>query len=74
MSRTYSAITWGLALIVAALVLNWQQSIPWAMASAGAIAVIGGAVVALMDADGKDAAKRAAREQAAEWAAKHPRA
>ena len=47
MTRTYSTITWGLALIVSAVVLAWQQSIPWAIAAAGAVAVVGGLVKAL---------------------------
>jgi len=65
MTRTYSTITWGLALIVAAIVLNWAQSIPWAIASVGAVAVIGGAAVALLDADAKASAERAAKQAAA---------
>jgi len=47
MSRDYSTITWGLALIVGALFLNWQQSIPWALAAAGSVAVVAGLVKAL---------------------------
>jgi hypothetical protein len=47
MSRDYSTITWGIALVVAAIVLNWQQSITWAIASAGAVAVISGIIKAL---------------------------
>ncbi|MDA8440476.1 MAG: hypothetical protein M0Z51_16680 [Propionibacterium sp.] len=49
MSRTFSTITWGLALIVAAAVLAWQQSIPWAIAAAGAFAIIVGIVKAQID-------------------------
>jgi len=64
MSRTYSTITWGLALVVAALVLNWQQSIPWAIASAGAVAVAGGVAVALLDVDAKAHASAAAKRTA----------
>jgi hypothetical protein len=47
MSRDYSTITWGLALIVAALFLTWTESIPWALTAAGAVAVVGGLVKAL---------------------------
>jgi len=47
MTRTFSTITWGLALIVAAVFLAWQQSIPWALAAAGVVAVVGGLVKAL---------------------------
>ena len=61
MSRTYSTITWGLALIVSAGVLLWQQSIPWAIASAGAVAVTGGLVKAFIDDEAATAAKHAAR-------------
>jgi hypothetical protein len=58
MSRTYSTITWGLALIVSAVVLAWQQSIPWAIASAGAVAVIIGIVKAQMDDVADNAPKK----------------
>lgn len=58
MSRTYSTITWGIALIVAAIVLNWQQSITWAVASAGAVAVISGIVKAVADEDAAYAPKK----------------
>jgi hypothetical protein len=51
MTRTFSTITWGAALIVSAIVLNWQQSIPWAIASAGAVAVIVGVAKAIADED-----------------------
>ena len=47
MSRYYSTITWGLALIAAALFLAWTQSIPWALTAAGIVAVIGGLIKAL---------------------------
>jgi len=42
MTRTYSTITWGFALILAAIVLAWQQSLPWALGAAGAVPVIAG--------------------------------
>ena len=49
MTRTFSTIIWGFALIVAALILNWQQSIPWALAAAGGVAVIVGSGKWLID-------------------------
>ena len=66
MTRTYSTITWGLALIAAAIVLNWAQSIPWAIASAGAVAVVVGIARAQLDDvathEAKVAAKAAAKQ------------
>jgi hypothetical protein len=47
MTRTFSTITWGLALLAAAVVLAWSQSLPWALAAAGGVAVLGGLVRAL---------------------------
>ena len=63
MTRTFSTITWGAALIVSALVLNWQQSIPWAIASAGVVPVIVGVAKGLMDSEKADAIKRAAARE-----------
>jgi len=63
MTRTYSTITWGLALIVSAVVLAWQQSLPWALAAAGAVAVITGVVAALIDDEVARNAKMAAAER-----------
>lgn len=34
--------TWGAALLAGAVVLGWRQSIPWAIATVGVIAVIAG--------------------------------
>ena len=75
MSRTLSTITWGAALIVAAIVLNWQQSIPWSLAAAGAVPVTVGLAKGLIDLDATDAAKReaAGKAKTAKWAAEHPR-
>ena len=36
-------------MIVSAVVLAWQQSIPWAIASAGVVAVLGGFLTVLID-------------------------
>lgn len=58
MTRTYSTITWGLALLAAAIVLAWAQSLPWALAVAGAVAVIVGIGKALTDAETARDAKR----------------
>ena len=58
MTRTFSTITWGLALLAAAVVLAWQQSIPWAIASAGAVAVIIGIVKAQIDDVADNAPKK----------------
>jgi hypothetical protein len=44
MSRGNSTITWGLALITAALFLAWTQSLPWALMAAGVVAVISGLI------------------------------
>jgi hypothetical protein len=51
MTRTFSTITWGLALLVAAIVLAWAQSLPWALAAAGGVVVIVGIVKAQDVAD-----------------------
>lgn len=42
MSRALSMATWGAALLAGAVVLGWRQSIPWAIATVGVIAVIAG--------------------------------
>lgn len=47
MTRTLGTITWGLALLLSAIVLAWQQSIPWALATAGAVALIVGLIKAV---------------------------
>jgi hypothetical protein len=47
MSRDYSTITWGLALIASALFLTWTGSISWALTAAGTVAVVAGLVKAL---------------------------
>jgi len=60
MTRTFSTVTWGLALLLAAVVLAWQQSIPWAIAAAGAVAVLGGILTALIDDEVARNAKQAA--------------
>jgi len=58
MTRTFSTITWGIALLLAAVVLAWAQSLPWALAAAGAMAVLGGIGKALTDAETARNAKR----------------
>ena len=63
MTRTYSTITWGLALVAAAIVLQWQQSIPWGLAAAGAVPVIAAVISLMMNED--EAAKAKAAEQRA---------
>lgn len=51
MSRTYSTITWGLALIVSAAVMAWQQSLPWSLAAAGVVPVIAGLIQGFADTE-----------------------
>ena len=57
MTRIHSTLTWGLALIATAVVLNWQQSIPWSLAAAGAVAIIGAIVAAIAQEDTTHKAK-----------------
>ena len=49
MTRTYSTITWGLALLLAAAVLAWQQSLPWTLATVGAVTTIAGLAKAITE-------------------------
>jgi hypothetical protein len=44
MSRGNNTITWGYALIAAAFFLAVTQSLAWALAAAGVVAVIGGLI------------------------------
>jgi hypothetical protein len=44
MSRGNSTITWGYALIAAASFLAVTQSLAWALAAAGVVAVMGGLI------------------------------
>jgi hypothetical protein len=57
MTRIHSTLTWGIALIVAALVLNWQQSIAWSLGAAGGVATIGAIIAAIAQEDTTHKAK-----------------
>jgi len=59
MTRTYSTITWGLTLMLAAVVLAWKQSLPWTLAAAGAVATIAG--LAKVAVEGTALAKQEAK-------------
>jgi len=63
MSRTFSTVTWGIALLAAAIVLAWAQSLPWALAVAGVVAVLGGFLTVLVDDKVARDAKTAVGEQ-----------
>ena len=69
MTRAQGTLTWGLALIVGALVLHWQQSIPWALTATGAVAVIG-AIAAMLIAGDAAHEVEAAKVRDAEAAAR----
>ena len=76
MSRTFSTITWGLALVVGAVVFNLQMGnsvsdtqsnvgspLMWGLVSAGLVAIFGGAIQLMFDASERTAARDAkARE------------
>ena len=49
MTRTFSMITWGSALLLAAFVLASERSLPGALAAAGAVLMIVGAVTAMIE-------------------------
>ena len=57
MTRLFSTVTWGLALLLSAAVLAWQQSLPWALAAAGAVPVVVGLGKALWNGEAADNAK-----------------
>ena len=64
MTRLFSTVTWGLALLLSAAVLAWQQSLPWTLATAGAVPVVVGLGKALWNGEAADNAKFAkAREE-----------
>lgn len=42
MTRRYAQISWGVALIVGAVVLAWRGSVPWALVAAGMVTVMAG--------------------------------
>jgi hypothetical protein len=44
MSRGNNTITWGIALIAAALLLAGTESLAWALTAAGFVAVMGGLI------------------------------
>jgi hypothetical protein len=64
MTRTFSTITWGLALLLAAAVLAWQQSLPWALAAAGAVPTLAGLAKAIAGEDETSRANAAAARAA----------
>jgi hypothetical protein len=49
MTRTFSMITWGFALLLAAYVLASQGSLPGALTAVGAVLMIVGGVTAMID-------------------------
>jgi len=49
MTRTFSMITWGAALLLASYVLVSQGSLPGALAAVGAVLMIVGGVTAMID-------------------------
>jgi hypothetical protein len=49
MTRTFNMTTWGSALLLAAFVLASERSLPGALAAAGAVLMIVGAVKAMID-------------------------
>ena len=64
MTRTQSTLVWGLALIAAAAVLAWQESITWALAAAGAVPTLAAVVAFIADEDATNKAKVAERKAA----------
>ena len=66
MTRTFSMITWGSALLLAAFVLASGRSLSGALAAAGAVLMSVGAVKAMIDGyDGMREADAMANGQAA---------
>ena len=65
MTRAQNTIIWGLALVVGAFVLGQggENALPWAVATVGVVALLGGLLVILNE---RDAAQLAAREAARE--------
>ena len=63
MTRTQSTLVWGIALLLAAGVLAWAQSLPWTLAAAGAVPTIVG-LIKLMNEENANAKANAAKAKA----------
>jgi hypothetical protein len=68
MTRTYSTITWGLALIVAAIASQTLATVPWTLAAAGTVPVLAGALRLILN-DNTDMMVKAAEQRAKRAAA-----
>ena len=64
MTRTFSTITWGIALLFASVVLANSHSLPWTLAAAGAVPTVAGLIKAMIESSAADKAKDAEQRAA----------